>query len=123
VNYTGTKLGGRFAYLWPIPGYFLSRRTSLPPAEQYLSPEVLDADNPREYRVLREVVTDLVRHKPLLILVQPNLFKAGTAPVPFNALEYLLQDKQFAEFFSNYRLWRRSLVKRDRTDIYRRIDP
>jgi len=123
VNYTGTKLGGRFAYLWPIPGYFLSRRTSLPPAEQYLSPEVLDADNPREYRVLREVVTDLVRHKPLLILVQPNLFKAGTASVPFNALEYLLQDKQFAEFFSNYRLCSRSLVKRDRTDIYRRIDP
>ncbi|MCF8145006.1 MAG: hypothetical protein K9N21_13905 [Deltaproteobacteria bacterium] len=123
VNYTETKLGGRFAFLWPVPGYFLQRWTSLPPAEQYLSPEVLAADNPNERQVLREVVADLIRHKPLLILVQTNRFKVGETWVLFDPLEYVAQDEQFVNFFREYRLWRRVLVRQNQTDIYRRENP
>ena len=123
VNYTGTRLAGRFAFLWPVPGYYLPRWTSLPPSEQCLSPKVLAVDNPKERQVLREVVTDLVRHKPLLILVQTDHIKAGVNRVPFNALAYVSQDDEFVKFFRDYRLWQRVQVKQNSTDIYRRVDP
>jgi len=123
VNYTGTKLAGRFAFLWPVSGYYLSRWNSTPPSERYLSPEVLAADNPNERQVLRDVVTDLIRHKPLLILVQITHYKPGVNRVPFDPLAYVSQDAEFVRFFEDYRLWRCVQLNKYRMDIYRRVTP
>jgi len=123
VNYTGTRLAGRFTHLWPVPGYFLSRWNSLPASEQYLSPKVLAADNPKERRILKEVVTDLVRYKPLLILVQTSHEKVALNKVPFDVLAYFSQDDDFVKLFRNYRFWKRVKMEQNQIDIYRRAGP
>ena len=98
VNYAGVDWSSRFSALY-LPAAVARQRWDDPAVPDRLTTERADAIE----RFIRDaVIEDLERRPPELIMIDRVKRRKVFAGIPFDFLEYFLQDPRFAKIWSDY---------------------
>ncbi len=112
----GATWGLRYPSLWPLAAFY----DALAPGPGLITPRPLEARSPRERRFTEDVVSDLVRSRPLFVLVlmtDPTADHWGGA-TRFDYVQYLAEDPRFTPWLSGYRV----VTEVSRYRVLRRAD-
>jgi hypothetical protein len=98
VNYSGVSLSSRHPHLWFLPGFYADVSTS----DKGFSYHTRDEMGALERSFMDEVISDLFKDPPVLLICDRSRIKQGFGKTQFDYIEYYLQDPRFAEFWKNY---------------------
>ncbi len=99
VLHSGARWPYRHASLWFLPGIYRSRMNILEGAKTYNEPGTMGS---MERLFFTQVVSDLVKRPPSLLMIDRRVSKQGLTGA-FDYATYFSQDKTFAELLGGYR--------------------
>lgn len=99
-NYSGARWVSHFACLWMLPGFYQNVKSS-PDGIIYRARNEMDKT---EKWQLDTLIEDMIKHKPVLVLVDTSPFKQGFGNTQFDFIQYFIRDPQFATLWQDYQL-------------------
>jgi len=99
VNYTGTQWVLRHHSLWFLPGMYAREFDR---ADGAVAPHAPDAMSALERRYFGDIVDDLCRTPPRLLVIQPPVPSLPAGGRAIDLVAYYRQDPRFARLFSGY---------------------
>lgn len=98
VNYSDARWSSRHPHFWFLPGLYADVSTS----DKGFSYHTRDEMDALERLLMDEVVSDILKNPPVLLIADCSPIKQGFGRTKFDYIQYYLQDPRFAEFWTNY---------------------
>jgi hypothetical protein len=99
TNYSGTRWVLRHNSLWFLPGIYVDEMKRPDHTDAF---HRLDAMPPLERRYFSEIVDDLCRNPPKLLVIEPPIPNAPVGRRSLDLVRYYRQDPRFDRLFSTY---------------------
>lgn len=113
VNYWHAKWPVRFPSLWVLSGLYRNAKAK-DGSIVFASPEAMGK---LEAHLFDSIITDLQRHPPTLLCVDPEKKRDAFQGRDFDYLAYFSQDYRFSELFNEYEL----IATIDTIQVYRHV--